>query len=330
MQPPKIPDNEVDRLRALKLLEILDSANEERFDRVTRIAKRLFNVPISVFSLVDTNRQWFKSKQGVEVSETPREVSFCGHAINAKDVFLVPDTFKDPRFFDNPLVIGKPNIRFYAGYPIKVSSNFNIGVLCLIDTKPRNFDELERRLLCDLGEIIEQELNSTQMAMLDQLTMLSNRRGFYILSNQVLKVCNRKKINTAIIVFDLDNLKEVNDTYGHSEGDEMIKLFSLELSKVFGDYNIICRWGGDEFVALVPYDVSEGRISVFNLLSRFQQKVERRNNKHDVLYKLKFSFGICFSDYNSTLSIENRIIKADKEMYSSKAIRRSHRVKTRP
>ena len=118
MQKPGKPADEAQRLEALRALSILDTLPEERFDRLTRLAKRLFGVPIALVSLVDDHRQWFKSRQGLEVSETPRDISFCGHAVLGDDIFLVTDASKDERFFDNPLVTDDPHIRFYDGCPL--------------------------------------------------------------------------------------------------------------------------------------------------------------------------------------------------------------------
>ena len=109
-----IPLDEAKRLATLQALHILDTPPEERFDRLSRLAQRLFNVPIVLISLVDANRQWFKSRQGLSVSETPRDISFCSHAILHEDALVIPDTTLDPRFLDNPLVTGEPSIRFYA------------------------------------------------------------------------------------------------------------------------------------------------------------------------------------------------------------------------
>jgi len=120
MIKPEVPKNEVERLYALRTLKILDSSHEERFDRITRMAKRMFNVSISLVSIIDEDRQWFKSTQGLELSETPRDISFCAHAINQDNLFIVPDASKDKRFFDNPLVTGGLKIRFYAGCPLKI------------------------------------------------------------------------------------------------------------------------------------------------------------------------------------------------------------------
>ncbi|MFM5486675.1 GAF domain-containing protein, partial [Aeromonas veronii] len=118
MQSPVVPDNERLRLDALRRLAILDSPAEERFDRITRMARNMFDVPIALVSLVDENRQWFKSCCGLPVLETPRDISFCGHAILGEELFVVEDAAQDPRFSDNPLVTGEPHIRFYAGHPL--------------------------------------------------------------------------------------------------------------------------------------------------------------------------------------------------------------------
>ena len=137
MLVPGKPANEAARIQVLHGLDLLDSAPEERFDRLTRLAKRLFNVPIALVTLVDKDRQWFKSCVGLAATETPRDISFCGHAILNDGLLLVPDAREDVRFHDNPLVTGEPNIRFYAGYPLTVPNGNKMGTLCLLDTKPR-------------------------------------------------------------------------------------------------------------------------------------------------------------------------------------------------
>jgi GAF domain-containing protein len=158
MRIPPIPSNEAARLRALDETGLLDTVEDERFDRITRIAQRLFDVPIAIFSLVDAKRQWFKSIQGLQVKETPREVSFCGHAILHEGVFCVEDASGDERFADNPLVVDGPRIRFYAGTAIHSLGGLPIGTLCIIDQRPRSFDAADRRTLLDLAAILEGEV----------------------------------------------------------------------------------------------------------------------------------------------------------------------------
>jgi len=153
MKKPEIPVNEESRLRALRSISILDTPAEERFDRLTRLASRMFRMPVALVSLVDENRQWFKSSIGLNVSETARDISFCGHAILGEGIFIIEDTTKDDRFADNPLVLNEPHIRFYAGCPLRYLDGNKLGTLCLIDMQPRTLDGEELECLKDLAEL---------------------------------------------------------------------------------------------------------------------------------------------------------------------------------
>ncbi|RVT91100.1 GAF domain-containing protein [Sphingomonas crocodyli] len=156
---PPIPEDEADRIAALHALDILDTPQEERFDRHTRLAAALFRVPVSLISIVDSDRQWFKSCFGADLTETPREVSFCAHAVAARSMLIVPDTLKDARFRDHPMVQGGPRLRFYAGAPIYAPGGQPIGTLCVIDTRPRVMTDEEQSLLRDLAGMIESEMD---------------------------------------------------------------------------------------------------------------------------------------------------------------------------
>lgn len=315
MKRPEIPQNEAERLHALRALQILDSSHEERFDRVTRLARRLFGVPISLVSLIDEDRQWFKSAQGLDVSETSREVSFCGHAINQGGLFIVPNVLTDERFHDNPLVTGAPNIRFYAGYVLKIRQGINIGTLCLIDSKPREMDEEDQQLLQDLGEMIEQEIKSIQLATLDELTMISNRRGFMTLVDHSLKICRRNKLPLSIVLFDLDKFKTINDTYGHHEGDLVLVSFARIMLECFRDCDVIARLGGDEFVVML-LDSDEARIGV--VLERFRIAAANAGKKLDKPYQIEYSVGVANFPHDTDESIEKMIQAADNAMFDNK------------
>lgn len=132
-----IPENDDERLKKLNSYQILDTPSETDYDELVQLASQICNVPISLMTLVDKDRQWFKASVGLNVSETPREISFCGHAINENNLFIVEDASKDERFSDNPLVTSDPNIRFYMGMPLTTPDGFNIGTLCVIDHEPR-------------------------------------------------------------------------------------------------------------------------------------------------------------------------------------------------
>ena len=160
MIKPPFPQNEAERVQILRNLLILDTEPEERFDTVTSYAQSRFKVEIALVSLIDTDRQWFKSSCGLSARETPRDISFCGHAILDDEVLVVPNALEDTRFFDNPLVMGPPGIRFYAGAPLKLSSGHNVGTLCIIDSKPKYLYEEEIDHLRVLAHMVSMELEN--------------------------------------------------------------------------------------------------------------------------------------------------------------------------
>ncbi len=160
MEVPPEPADEQERLASLRRLGMLDTAPEERFDRLTGLGVLAFDVPMCLISLVDEHRQWFKSKVGIDATETSRDVSFCGHAILGDSPLIVADARRDPRFADNPLVCGGPNIRFYAGQPVFDRAGHAVGTLCILDTEPRTLSDREVALLGGLGRLVELELSS--------------------------------------------------------------------------------------------------------------------------------------------------------------------------
>ncbi|MBV9576103.1 MAG: GAF domain-containing protein [Gammaproteobacteria bacterium] len=159
--PAPFPENENERVNALLKSNLLDTAREERFDRITRIAAATFNVPMASITLVDQKRQWFKSVVGLSMEETPRDQAFCAHAILRPDILQVPDAILDPRFAEHPFVTGGPRIRFYAGCPIKNTEGYNLGTLCIIDTRPRELNEKDLQVLKDLAVLVEEEIKKT-------------------------------------------------------------------------------------------------------------------------------------------------------------------------
>jgi diguanylate cyclase (GGDEF)-like protein len=277
MKAPEYPKNEDIRLAALRSLDILDTEPEERFDRLTRIAKRLFKVPIALVSFVDINRQWFKSCQGLEVKEMPRDISFCGHAILGDDIFIISDTLLDERFYDNPLVINEPRIRFYAGIPLVISNEIRVGTLCLIDREPRILSEEDKELLRDLGQMAVQDLTLVQLATIDELTQISNRRGFSALALHALSLCKRMNKPASLFFFDLDFFKEINDRFGHAEGDIALINFSKILKDVFRESDVVGRLGGDEFVALLT-NANQAETSL--ILHRLKKVLEDFNTQN--------------------------------------------------
>lgn len=164
MQPPAKHPTEHERLLELESLQILDTPPEERYDRITRIAQVALDAPIALVSLIDEQRQWFKSRQGLDVPETPRDISFCGHAVAEDRMLIVQDAAEDRRFSDNPLVAGEPRIRFYAGQVLHGPRGFPIGTLCVIDRRPRVVSGAQIQVLRDLAALVEQELSAAHLA----------------------------------------------------------------------------------------------------------------------------------------------------------------------
>lgn len=178
--PAALPADEEERLAALQRYNILDTPAEEEFDDFTKLASQICGTPIALVSLIDAQRQWFKSRVGLHATETDREIAFCAHAILGNDIFEVPNTLEDPRFADSPLVVGEPNIRFYAGTPLTTPEGFNLGTLCVIDRNPRQLDAAQRDALNRLGRQVVRQLelrrsaeqHARQLAL--QRAMISN------------------------------------------------------------------------------------------------------------------------------------------------------------
>lgn len=320
MELPRIPDNEQQRLETLRSLNILDTPPQERFDRITRLAKRLFGVPIALVSLVDADRQWFLSAFGLGAKETSRDVSFCAHAINTDDILSVPDTLQDPRFHDNPLVMNDPNIRFYAGFPISVGDHSKIGTLCLIDQMPREFTAEDRALLNDLGQMVQQEISGLLLASTDDLTLISNRRGFETLGNHALALCKRLDKPASLLFMDMDGFKQINDNFGHQEGDRALQTFSQLLQVVFRDCDVIGRIGGDEFAVLLT---SCAGMEIDIAIDRLRVAVASHNQQNQQDYDIDFSLGAVEYDPDKHANVEAMMADADKRMYRQKAARQA-------
>lgn len=316
MIKPRIPRDEGERQAALDQAAVLDTPPEERFDRYTRLAKRLFAVPTALVSLVDQNRQWFKSRQGLDATETPRDIAFCAHAINEPErVLVVENATEDERFHDNPLVTGDPQIRFYAGCPITTPNGHAIGTLCIIDGEPRTFTAEDEESLQDIGAMVSAELATLRLATIDDLTGLSNRRAFRMMADQALAMCRRTGKQASLLMIDLDGFKQINDQLGHACGDRALKDFARVMFATFRESDVLARFGGDEFCVLLTETDFD---AAWNVVERFRAALGELNDRPGRDYTLQFSAGVVEFDPGSHEHTSDLLDAADDRMYKRK------------
>jgi len=345
MLKPAIPANESERLHALKASQLLDSEYESIFDNLTALVSQVFLVPIVAISMIDRKRQWFKSIYGLGISETPRDISFCGHVIGDNQPLIVENAATDHRFKDNPLVIDGPKILFYASVPLRFThadNVFNIGTLCIIDIKTRQFDGeqlkmlksfayqveslIEMRVPClkfealrdDLAadnvtfDVIQNNLKKLRsLSDTDPLTGLPNRRSLerFIESSWYQ---DKRKNHIAIMLIDLDGFKAVNDKFGHSDGDKLLVSVAKHLKKLVRQNNdYIARYGGDEFV-LVAFDLEAPALEA--LLKKLKSAFRI---KQDGLSSITISIGAVLTT-DKEKSFAQLIKQADEQLYIAK------------
>ncbi len=308
------------RLSALEKYDILDTPSEEAFDRITRLTARLFDVPMATITFLDAHRQWFKSRQGVEACETEKGPAFCRIAIELGDPLVVLDTLEDPRFRTNPLVLGPPYLRFYAGTQLRGAAGTAIGTLCALDTRPRDFGTEDIRMLSDLAAIVMTELELRTIAMRDSLTGAFSRRAFRQEASRALALAKRHKHNLSCIVFDLDHFKAINDQNGHAMGDLVLKACLQVCRDELRNSDLIGRIGGEEFAIVLPHTASDEALAVAHKLRESFTRI-LLPGKHASL-RFSASFGVA-QLHSSTRDIDDLLQNADEALYASKAAGRN-------
>ncbi len=269
-----IPENEAERLNELKNLQILDSPEEQDYDDVVKLASAICNTPMSLVSLVDSQRQWFKARIGIDDPETNRDVAFCAHAILNDELMVVPNAIEDERFFDNPYVINNPNVRFYAGMPLVTRSGYKIGTLCVLDSQPRELTDEQKFALRTLGK---QVINMLELRLKNQRLSKLNS-----LQNKFLAIISHDVRNPLVSV---KSMIDMMDSEMISEED--FKLLSGQLgehvSHTVDLLNNLIDWGisqtkGDK-LDLTMVGVSEIVDSEYSRISpvAFEKKLELIN-----------------------------------------------------
>lgn len=331
------PAYEEQRLTALAGYEILDTPEDAAFDEIAEVASLICEAPIAVINFVDRDRQWFKSVKGLGVRETPLDISICAHAILQPGLFVVPDTTLDARFINNPLVTGEPYLRFYAGALLESHDGYPLGTLCVLDYHPRELTERQRFALQALANQVMAHMELmkshreqarliaalqtarkelTRQAATDPLTGLFNRRAFQRRLAQELALIQRGAPPAALLMIDLDHFKDINDELGHQAGDDVLVGFAALCREQFRESDVIGRWGGEEFVVLMPNtETAAANCAAQRLHEQLSRTVLLEAG--DAPGRVTVSIGIC--SLREGCHASERLKAVDQQLYRAKA-----------
>ncbi len=307
--------SEEQRLRKLQQYNLLDTEREEAFDRITRLVTALLNVPIAAVTLVDRDRQWFKSQEGLKVDETPRDQSFCAHAMIGTQPMVINDARLDPRFSDNPLVTGDPDIRFYVGVPLRSADGTPLGALCAIDTKPRQIEVRELAVLNDLANLTMEQLELRLMATLDGLTGAMRRVAFLGLAFRDLALAQRQRTALSCLMLDADHFKKTNDEFGHAVGDEILVRIVAACKGELRRSDIVGRMGGEEFCIFLPGTEMVDAVEVAERLRKAIAEIQVGAGAKTAV--ITASIGVA-ERAEDDVTPQDMINRADKALYAAK------------
>lgn len=313
MLDQKLTDEQA-RMAALSRYGVLDTPAEPAFDRITQLVRTILGVPISVVSLIDADRQWFKSHAGLDASETPRDIAFCNHTIRQRAPMVIPDATTDTRFSANPLVTGNPNIRSYAGIPLETPDGYNVGSLCAIDTVPRDFPPAQIEILKSLAALAVEQLELRRIAERDYLSGALTRRAFICELDKSIALFQRRDRPASLLLLDIDHFKQVNDTHGHPVGDIVIKAVAELCAQLKRPSDTIGRLGGEEFGILLPETNSDEALSA---AQRFCDAIAVMDIPHSTPLRVTASFGLAGIGVDRASS-DAWLAAADEALYRAK------------
>ncbi len=294
---------------------MLDTPPEVQFARIARVAKSIFQAPISQISFIDEHRQWFKSCENPAVRETPRKDSSRNHTIKGDCPLIVPDARADPRFRDLPRVVGKPHIRSYFGAPSRALNGQNIVALYAVDTEVCHPSAQQIVMLQDLARLVMDELELRLVAIADSLTGTLSRHAFFKAATRDLARARRHAEDLNCVIVDIDHFKQVNDSCGHAAGDQVLQQAVARLKQNLRAEEYIGRIGGEEFAIMTTM---AGRAGAFDVGDRLRQCVA-----HDTLtipdgeIALNISVGIA-TLHSGDAGIEDLLGRADKALFAAK------------
>ena len=308
------PDSQPGTVPGLPALNFVGAAPGERFDRLTRLAQQMFDTPLALLSLVDSDRRWVQSRVERDSRDSVPELAFCRQMVAGDDLLIVPDARADERFRDHPCVVDLPEIRFFAGCPVRAPDGRALGTLCVVDHEPREVSEKDASVLLDLAWMLEQDLKTLSLATMDDLTGITNRRGFEAIAAHTIAVCRRGDQPATLLYFDLDDFKEINDNLGHAAGDRALRRFADRLCATFRDSDVVARVGGDEFCVLLT---SATTADVERPLSILAERLRSDQGAPPV----SFSVGVVPYDPARHRSVQDLVDDSDRQMYRDKSRR---------
>jgi diguanylate cyclase (GGDEF)-like protein len=319
-------------------LDLFYTPLEERFERITRIARRALHVPVAAISLLNEDKQWFKSAAGWGISELPRDQAICKLTCEANQIVLINDTLADARVAKLPIVMAAPRFRAYAGHPLLDEQGACVGTFCVFDLKPREFAPVDRQALIDLAALAQRELLSDQLtnanalltsklgvarreALMDPLTHLWNRRGASVLLKGAFSSADQRGTPLALALLDLDNFKRINDTRGHQAGDEVLRRVASRLLSTVRGGDAICRLGGDEFLVLMADTDAAiaGRVA-----ERIRHAItDAPIPTRDGAISISLSVGCTVRQARDTTPVDSLLERADRALMESKTAGRN-------
>lgn len=322
------------KIAKLPASNLLYTPIEERFERITRLARRTLDVPVAAVTLINDDKQWFKSVSGWTVTELPRHQSLCRKTLQNDRLTVVEDTASDPDLAGLPVVTGRPNFRFYAGIPLYDADRSTIGTFCVLDVKPRRFSSFDIQGLSDLAALAQNELYADHLssvhsaltsklsmarreAMMDPLTRLWNRRGAMVMLKAAFEEADRLRAPVGIALLDLDNFKRINDTYGHQIGDEVLRRMGTRLISSVRGEDLTCRIGGDEFLLIMAE-------SDQTMSAKIAERVRRAITDTAIQTRqgampMSISVGYTVREPGESLTLEQLLERADRGLMQSKS-----------